>query len=212
MVSSGVPECRLFAPIIAVASVCCYVQAFAAGPSQEAIDALQGLRSVTQAGVSYPEYATRFLDAKVKVDHYLSSTGATLDSQDEIKTAILSYELVYQGWGSELSLPVPVADKGTRFVVDDTHADAVFQRAAIVINILSGMVALIPRCTEVGSFSQTILPPPTGKNGKSPSRWKLLPYYAQLNDKVLPRYKSLEWACASSQVDLVLKNAKLKSQ
>ena len=35
-------------------------------------DALKALRSVTQSGIAYRDYAQRMLDAKVKVDRYLS--------------------------------------------------------------------------------------------------------------------------------------------
>ena len=39
---------------------------------QEALQALQGLNSVTQAGLSLAEYEPRVLDAKVVADRYLS--------------------------------------------------------------------------------------------------------------------------------------------
>jgi len=168
-------------------------QAFAAGPSQEAIDALQGLQSVTQAGVSYPEYSTRFLDAKVKVDHYLSFTEATRDAQqpqqrrDEIKTAILNYEFVYQGWGSELRSLTP----------DVSNLRP--QRNLTITQILSGMVARSPQCPGVTSFLSTLLP----RNGKRLHLWEKL----RNGDRVLAQYKALGWTCASEQVDLVLKEA-----
>lgn len=48
--------------------------AFASPPAgqQEALEALQGLKSVTDAGVNYTNYAPRVLDAKIKVDRYLA--------------------------------------------------------------------------------------------------------------------------------------------
>src|SRR5712692_6783873 len=39
----------------------------------DALEALKALQSVTSSGVSYRDYAPRVLDAKVKVDKYLSS-------------------------------------------------------------------------------------------------------------------------------------------
>lgn len=42
-------------------------------PATDALDALKGLRSVTEMGVSYRDFVQRALDAKVKVDRYLES-------------------------------------------------------------------------------------------------------------------------------------------
>ena len=41
-------------------------------PARDALDALRGLQSVVESGLTYRDYATRVLDAKVKVDRYLS--------------------------------------------------------------------------------------------------------------------------------------------
>src|SRR6266404_6867137 len=38
----------------------------------EALQGLQSLRSVTEAGLNYPEYSRRVLDGKVQVDRYLN--------------------------------------------------------------------------------------------------------------------------------------------
>ena len=43
------------------------------GLAAEALDAVRALRSVTESSITYREYAPRVLDAKVKVDRYLSS-------------------------------------------------------------------------------------------------------------------------------------------
>jgi hypothetical protein len=76
-------------------------------PSQEAVDALKALRSVTESGISYRDYASRVLDAKVKVDRYLSSAandGAALRSG--IGLAMREYELASQAWSTAISTSV----------------------------------------------------------------------------------------------------------
>lgn len=45
--------------------------------ANEAVDALEGLVSVTNAGIGYMDYAPRVLDAKVIVDRYLANQGAS---------------------------------------------------------------------------------------------------------------------------------------
>jgi hypothetical protein len=68
-------------------------------PSQEALDALKGLRSVTESGISYRDYAPRVLDAKVKVDRYLSSQrNDSIDFRKAIGLAMREYELASQAW------------------------------------------------------------------------------------------------------------------
>lgn len=68
-------------------------------PSQEAMDALKALRSVTGSGIAYRDYAQRVLDARVKVDRYLSSPGSDgPEPRGAIRVAMLEYELASQGW------------------------------------------------------------------------------------------------------------------
>lgn len=79
---------------------------------QEALDAVRGLRSVTASGISYRDYASRVLDAKVKVDRYLASlkpddeksdasTPANLKAlmvRSGIKMAMMYYESASSSW------------------------------------------------------------------------------------------------------------------
>jgi hypothetical protein len=73
-------------------------------PSKEAVDALRELRSVTGSGIAYRDYSQRVLDARVKVDRYLSAPG---NDAPELRTAInvamLEYELASQGWLTSFS-------------------------------------------------------------------------------------------------------------
>jgi hypothetical protein len=52
------------------------------------IDALKGLQSVTNSGVSYRDYAPRVLDAKIKVDKYLSGGSAGDAARPAIRLAM----------------------------------------------------------------------------------------------------------------------------
>jgi hypothetical protein len=84
----------------------------AASPWQEALDAVRGLRSVTDSGISYSEYARRVLDAKVIVDKYVvSSKPAEAQSKlpldqttkatqiwSAINSAMFSYDHASQMW------------------------------------------------------------------------------------------------------------------
>jgi hypothetical protein len=79
-------------------------------PSQEAMDALRALRSVTGSGIAYRDYAQRVLDTRVKVDRYLSSPGNDgTDLQEPIRVAMLEYELAAKGWLASSS-PVEYAN------------------------------------------------------------------------------------------------------
>ena len=73
-------------------------------PFQEALDALKALRSVTQSGIAYREYSTRVLDAKVKVDRYVSlaKTDAA-EFRGAIGLAMREYELASQAWSTTIS-------------------------------------------------------------------------------------------------------------
>jgi hypothetical protein len=75
-----------------------------AGPalSELAIDALKALRSVTESGISYRDYAPRVLDTRVKVDKYLSSPANDAKAlQKAIETAMREYELAGQSWNRQ---------------------------------------------------------------------------------------------------------------
>ena len=72
-------------------------------PSQEALDTLKALRSVTGSGITLREYATRVLDARVKVDRYLSSPGSEGNGlRRSIRAAMLQYELAYRAWQANI--------------------------------------------------------------------------------------------------------------
>ena len=71
----------------------------ALAPSEEALDGLRALRSVTGSGIAYRDYAQRVLDTRVKVDRYLSSqSGDEPELGRAIRVAMLEYELASQVW------------------------------------------------------------------------------------------------------------------
>jgi len=71
---------------------------------QEVLDALQGLRSVTESGISYRDYAPRVLDAKVKVDRYLGTrSNAPAELRSAVRSAMYHYELASQAWSASIS-------------------------------------------------------------------------------------------------------------
>jgi hypothetical protein len=68
-------------------------------PAREALDALRGLQSVTETGLNYRDYATRVLDAKVKVDRYLSAfPNDPPELRKSIGVAMREYELARESW------------------------------------------------------------------------------------------------------------------
>ena len=69
-----------------------------ASAAMESLDALKGLQSVTSVGISYREYASRVLDAKIKVDRYLAASGGGR-AKAAIGAAMRYYEMASQVWG-----------------------------------------------------------------------------------------------------------------
>jgi hypothetical protein len=70
----------------------------------EAIDAVRGLRSVTEAGLNYSQYSQRVLDAKVRVDRFTSSTSLNdAELGVIIQAAMHYYELASRAWSAKIS-------------------------------------------------------------------------------------------------------------
>jgi hypothetical protein len=78
--------------------------AFGSPPAgqQEALEALQGLKSVTDAGVNYTNYAPRVLDAKIKVDRYLAAAPAGAPARAAIALAMHEFVLASQDWNASI--------------------------------------------------------------------------------------------------------------
>ncbi len=74
----------------------------AVSAAKEALDALMGLQSVTNAGISYLDYAPRVLDAKIKVDKYLSGSSEGDAPRAAIRIAMQYYELAATAWNGSL--------------------------------------------------------------------------------------------------------------
>jgi hypothetical protein len=72
--------------------------------SSDALDALKALRSVTQSGISYRDYSQRVLDAKVKVDQYLSSPANDAPAlRSAITLGMREFLLASQAWSIKFS-------------------------------------------------------------------------------------------------------------
>jgi hypothetical protein len=66
---------------------------------RDALDALKALRSITESGVTFRDYTPRVLDAKVRVDRYLSSAGdSEVQQVAAIRFAMRAYELASRTW------------------------------------------------------------------------------------------------------------------
>jgi hypothetical protein len=75
-------------------------------PALEALDALKALRSVTNSGITYRDYSQRVLDARVKVDRYLSSQGSVgIELRSAVRVSMLEYELASQAWITKTDPP-----------------------------------------------------------------------------------------------------------
>jgi hypothetical protein len=70
-------------------------------PFAEALDALRALRSVTESGVTFRDYAPRVLDAKVKVDRCQNSSAA---GTVPVRVAMREYELASRAWSARLAI------------------------------------------------------------------------------------------------------------
>ncbi len=73
-------------------------------PLQEAMDSLKALRSVTGSGIAYRDYAQRVLEARVKVDRYLSSPAPDTDVElrKTIDLTMKEYELASNLWNVKI--------------------------------------------------------------------------------------------------------------
>lgn len=68
-------------------------------PPREALDALTALRSVANSGIAYRDYSQRILDARVKVDRYLSSKESEdTELRRATRVAMLEYEFAARAW------------------------------------------------------------------------------------------------------------------
>ena len=71
-------------------------------PYLEALDALRGLRSITEAGVSYRDYAPHVLDAKIQIDRWLS-TKPSDPAGNLVSLAIREYNIAAKAWSATIT-------------------------------------------------------------------------------------------------------------
>lgn len=91
--------------------------------AQEAVDAVRALKSVTEVGVNYAQYAPRVLDAKVKVDQYLAHPPANdLALRGDIKAAMRYHEMVSQALNAKMVMALTQKTGTTEALNRNTQA------------------------------------------------------------------------------------------
>ncbi len=68
----------------------------------EALQGLQSLRSVTEAGLNYAEYSRRVLDGKVQVDRYLNAGGGNRELKGQFAEALELYLFAGTAWNAKI--------------------------------------------------------------------------------------------------------------
>ena len=74
----------------------------------DALDALNGLRSLSHGGVTLRDYTSRTADARVRVGRFLDSAGGDAATKSRLATAMRLYELAIPVWNSEMLKAVEV--------------------------------------------------------------------------------------------------------
>jgi hypothetical protein len=148
-------------------------------PSQEALDALKALRSVVQTGLDYREYSQRVLDAKVKVDQYLSAPANGAAERNGIETAMREYELARDAWDASFNFLNTLKLSG--------------ERRQAIGQFLEDPETTCPVLTDfVGQEGR-------GRHGESLASLFLTQAAALYQARHTRVYESL-WTCASAQV------------
>lgn len=106
----------------------------AAGPIKDALDALLGLKSITQSGVNYRQYSERVLDAKVKVDRL---NGDTSPPALAAISAMRYYQLASNAWNGAIS-------------------GATAHSYALMVETGRGLQDLMGECPSLAKFVSTI--------------------------------------------------------
>jgi len=68
----------------------------------DGLQALQGLRSVTEAGLNYVEYSRRILDGKVQVDRYVNAKAGDIELRKKMAEAMEFYLFAGDAWNAKI--------------------------------------------------------------------------------------------------------------
>jgi hypothetical protein len=68
----------------------------------EALQGLQNLRSVTEAGLNYSEYSRRVLDGKIQVDRYVNASGGNQELKNGMAEALDLYLFAGAAWNAKI--------------------------------------------------------------------------------------------------------------
>jgi hypothetical protein len=162
--------------------------------SAEALDALRGLRSVTDSGVSFRDYAPRVLDAKVKVDRYFGSpTTDTEELRNAIGVAMREYELASRTWALSIS-----ASRGTEVIVQSgtgktIEEDAGISKCPAVRNIIDQVDKERLEVSWLAPYRYQIVSWARLGASWSEQRQAMIGYAVGQTPRIL-------WACASAQL------------
>ncbi len=145
--------------------------------SDEALDSLKALQSVASMGVSYRDYTPKVLDAKVKVDKYLSATASDPSpARSAIGLAMRFYELGAQAWN------IKIASNSVNSLANDTALGKILLSDPEIIG-----------CPGVASMMDTFRQM-LSKQKVRPDA--VAPMYGLLASERVPVF----WTCASGKI------------
>ena len=162
-------------------------------PSQEALDALRALRSVTGSGIALREYSTRVLDANVTVDRYLAKPGSdSTELQGAIRVAMVEYELASRAWRANVEVLAGDLWK----LMGDTMQDPEVAKCPTVRAVTAAVDNPPPQPTPTRLPRSVKIPPATNSTPRDRAA-SLGIGLANINrDNLAPGI----WACASEQL------------
>lgn len=114
-----------------------------AGPvtSQDALDALLALQSVTTSGITFRDYTPRVLDARIKIDQYLRTPeNNDVDIRALMKSAMRYYEMAAEYWPLTV---MPLSGWSMRMfqlertMAEEFRSDKDFQACPAIVRILN---------------------------------------------------------------------------
>lgn len=170
-------------------------------PYGEAVDALKALRSVTSSSVSYRDYAPRVLDAKVKVDKYLSSPGGDDARRDTIRAAMQYYELAATAWNAEI-----VKDYDRAREVGQALQNPALAECPTVKKVIAESEASAERISNgteivIGRMKYKNPPPPLSPGETREMHTKNTA--AMFTGNSLGQQPGLLWSCAASKIEML---------
>jgi hypothetical protein len=76
----------------------------------ETLDALKAVQSIATTGVSYRDYTSRMLDAKIQVEKFLQAQGGDLELKSRVQNAMTLYLLAGAAWNARIQGNAPALE------------------------------------------------------------------------------------------------------